>query len=800
MAIENRNNPLKPEMLENSVEPLEDEEIQEFVENEDGSVDFVIAEEEANEPVAFSDNLVSILTPDEYLVIANDVIEQTNQELESRRDWEDNITKGLEQLGLKIDETSDPFPGACTATVPLLIENAVKFQAKASGELFPPGGPVKTQIMGEVDEAQEMKALRVQKFMNYQCTEQMPEFFDEKERLFFYSCLVGSGFTKTYWEGSEDRPCVDFVRVQDFSVDFSAKDLRRACYTHILYKDENDYQIDVENDLYINEDIGTPEQRQLSDFDRKLSEIQGLSVDEMEAAKVYTFYERYMYLRLSEDDLNKTKRAVPYIVTVDKESARILGIRRNWKEGDRRYKPLQYFTHYKYVPGFGFFGYGLIALIGNLTKTATAALRALIDSGQFATLQGGFKTKGMRLLNNDPLQPGEWKDVESTSGDLSKSMLPIPYKEPSATLMTLLEFVTNGAQNFANMTDSVVSDSTNYGPVGTTLALLENSAKFFSGVYKRFHKSQRDEFRILARINSEYLPDEYPYTLPEEQQRVLRSDFDGSIDVVPVSDPNISSQAHRMALVNAQLQLAQQAPQLYDTRALHKSLLHMMGILDTNKIMPPPEDVQPADPLTDIMNTIKNKPIGAFPGQDHEAHIAVKSAWLQDPMQGANPLMAQAAPLIMSNVREHMILQYQEQIQGISETASGQVSPAEMDEKVMGKIISHAAEQVLKANQSKAAGPTDIEQANLMLQARDLELKAFKIKGEQQAKVAELAQKTRELDIKQNTMAIEALQKGIDQDIDVDKSVLAAHVKLEDSATKRFIAKQKPKTKPVAKK
>ena len=532
---------------------------------EDGGVivDFSSMSVEMNpepETAEFYANLVEDLDEEDLAEISHDVREKFQADKESRAEWESMFEKGFDLLGLKIQETSEPFEGACTAVHPLLIESAVKFQAKASQELFPPGGPVKSQILGDVTPEKEQQANRVQNFMNYQVTEQMPEYFDEFERMLFHLPLIGSAFKKVYYDATLKRPCSEFVPIDQFYVSYYATNLRNADrYTHVIYKNAVDLQKDIASEIYVDAEMAEPSSTPITSFAEKVDTILGIAPAGDNDSQ-YVLLEQHAHLNI-KDSMADDDEAHPYIITVEEQSGSVLSIRRNYSPDDDTKQKRSHFVHYKFVPGFGFYGLGLMHFLGNLTMSATAAMRSLIDAGQFANLPGGFKAKGVRIVgDNDPIAPGEFKEIEATGIDLSKAIVPLPYKEPSNTLYQMLQFVTEAGQKFADSTEQIVSDAASYGPVGTTMALLEASSKFFSGVHKRLHKSQRDEFKILARIDYEYLPNQYPYEVPNVSESVFKKDFDGTIDVIPVSDPNIPSNAHRMMLANMALQMAQQSP------------------------------------------------------------------------------------------------------------------------------------------------------------------------------------------------------------------------------------------------
>ena len=666
-------------------------------------------------------NLADLMEEDQLEEISNTVLDNYQSDKESREEWEQTFERGFDLLGLKLEETTEPFDGACTATHPLIIENAVKFQSKASQELFPSKGPVKTQIVGASNPEKEKQAQRVKDFMNYQLTEEMPEYFDEFEKMLFHLPLIGTAVKKVYYDETLGRPISEFIPIDQFHVSNLISDLRRADrYTHVIYRSENDLRKDMDAGMYSEIDLGDPEQTERGNITSKAEQIMGLSAyDENPYDPSYQLLEQHLYLDLPEPFNSPTGVAYPYIVTVDKSSKKVLSIRRNWNDGDARFVKREHFVSYKFVPGFGFYGLGLIHFLGNLTMSATAAMRALIDAGQFSNLPGGFKARGVRVVgDNSPIMPGEFRDVESTGLDLGKSIVPLPYKEPSQTLYQMLGFVATAGQKFADTTDQVVSDATNYGPVGTTLALLEASGKFFSAIHKRLHKSQRDEFKILARINHEFLPTAYPYDIIGQSAEIFKQDFDGRVDVVPVSDPNIPSNSHRLAQAQLMLQLASQSPPgTFNMPEINKAVLAAANVDNPDRFINTPKQAMQQDPLADIMSATRGQPIKAFPGQDHDAHIAVKTAYLQDPLNGANPIMKMVEPIIMANVREHMVLRFQEQMGGLMKAQEGQVDQGAS----LTMIMAESAKQILTANQLAAQGGVNsIEQQNLDIQKQSV--------------------------------------------------------------------------------
>ena len=742
-------------------------------------------EVEVNMNSGFYENLVDILDEDKLEEIGNTVIDKFEADKDSRAEWESMFERGFDLLGLKLEDTTEPFEGAATAVHPLLIESAVKFQSKASQELFPAKGPVRAQVLGDATLEREQQANRVQNFMNYQVTTQMPEYFDEFERMLFHLPLIGSAVKKIYYDSSLDRPVSEFVPIDQFYVSYYASDLRRADrYTHVIYRSPVDLSRQIEAGMYADMELPDAGVPTLSGMAEKMDTVLGLS-PAGDNDPQYVLLEQHCYLELEEDKMHKGKTACPYIVTVEQQSGQVLSIRRNWSEGDDKYVKKMHFTHYRYVPGFGFYGLGLIHFLGNLTMSATAAMRSLLDAGQFANLPGGFKAKGVRMVgDNDPIAPGEFKEVEATGMDLSKSIIPLPFKEPSQTLFNMLSFVTGAGQKFADSTEQVIADSGGYGPVGTTMALLEASSKFFSAIHKRLHKAQGDEFKVLARIDHEYLPNEYPYDLPGVSEKVFKSDFDGRVDIIPVSDPNIPSNAQRMMLIQMVQQIAAQSePGMFDMEAINRMLLTTANVPDVEKLMPFKEEAQPLDPMSDILAAAEGKPIKAFEGQNHEAHIAVKTAYLQDPKNQQNPVFQKLAGALSSNISEHMMVQYKEQMMGLYNTALqnpetlGQIA---LDPSVIERVQAQAAQQILQANAAAAQGPMTPEQQMLAIEAQKLQVEQNKTAAQIAKAQADAALKNRDLDLKEQKIVLDTQAKGAQEQ-------MKAYQKQEDRDAKRAL-------------
>jgi len=740
------------------------------------TVDFSeVVEMKASEDIAeWYGNMVDDMDEDDLADIAETVLENFEADKDSRAEWESMFERGFDLLGLKLEQGTEPFEGACTAVHPLLIESAVKFQSKASGELFPSSGPVKAQIFGKSTTEKELQANRVQNFMNYQVTEQMPEYFDEFERMLFHLPIIGSAFKKLYYDATTKRPKSEFIPIDQFYISYYATDLSNADrYTHVIYRSPVEIARDINAGVYQDVDLPTPSSNNITAFAEKMDTIIGLSPSS-DSDPQYVLLEQHCYLDIEEDDI-----PLPYIVTVESQSRQILSIRRNYKQDDPNKEKINHFVHYRFVPGFGFYGLGLIHFLGNLTMSATAAMRSLIDAGQFANLPGGFKAKGVRIVgDNDPIAPGEFKEVEATGIDLSKAIVPLPYKEPSSTLFQMLNFVANAGQKFADSTEQVISDAASYGPVGTTMALLEASSKFFSAIHKRLHKAQKDEFRILARIDYDYLPKEYPYDVPYEDRSIFREDFDGRIDIIPVSDPNIPSNAHRMMMANMALQMAQQSPPgMFNLEELNRTILNAANMPNVDQILPPKIEPKPLDPVSDIMAATKGVPIASFPGQNHDAHIQVKMAYLQDPMNGANPIMQRIGPILQANIQEHSIMKYQEQMNGMTDQLMQQApSDQAQNPAVVEMVMAQAAQQILNANQAMGQAQSP-EQQLVSLEQAKVELEKQKLQSDTMVQAAEMELKTKKLKLEEADQIIDLLKTNATNSMKEEKSELDRQAK-----------------------
>jgi hypothetical protein len=716
MAIDK---PMTPSLIPEMMDDFEDEEVLEIevvnpdaitIEEDDGSVT-VIMDPDMQEDIMGPDhnsNFAEFLDEDELDSIGSELVDQFNSDRESRKDWARVYMKGLDLLGLKIEDRDQPWPGACGVYHPVLIEAVVRFQAQAITELFPAGGPVRTKIMGHVNEEKIKQASRVEHEMNYQLTENMSEYRDEMEQMLFRVPMAGSAFKKAYFDPMLERPVSMFVPAEDFVVSYGAADLLTADrYTHVMKKSQNDVRKLMVNGFY--RDIELPDPApEFSDIEEKYNELEGESSIGIEDDDRHTILEMHVDYDLPEPYSDPDGIARPYVITIDKSSRTVLSIRKNWFEDDTKKQKREHFVHYRYLPGLGFYGIGLIHLIGGLAKSATSILRQLVDAGTLSNLPAGLKARGLRIKGDDsPLSPGEWRDVDIPGGAIRDNIYPLPYKEPSGVLYNLLGNIVDEGRRIGSVADVDISSANQNAPVGTTLALLERSLKVMSGVQARIHHSFKKELKILAQIIHDHMPATYDYDLDGQFSRV--DDFDRRVDVTPVSDPNSATTSQRIIAYQAALQLAQQAPQLYNLGMLHRQMLETLSIPNADEIVKLPEDIKPNDPVTENMMILKQEPTKAFAYQDHEAHIATHMAMMNDPkireIVGQSPFAGAIQGAIVEHVTEHVALQYRKEVEkqlGVPLPESEVLLPEDV-ERDLAPLIAQAAEKVLQKDQAEAA-------------------------------------------------------------------------------------------------
>jgi len=639
----------------------------EIIEEEDGGVvvDFDPQDESPIDKDDFNRNLAEEIDQGTLGAISNDLQGQYEGNRESRHEWENTYSNGLELLGFKYEERTQPFRGATGVTHPLLAEAATQFQAQAYNELLPPDGPVRTVVMGALTKEKEQQSQRVKEFMNYYITGVMEEFTPEFDQMLFYLPLAGSTFKKVYYDAALDRPVSTFVPAENLIVPYETTSLETCpIITHVVPISANDLRKQQVSGFY--SDISLEPQQ--PDSNRVQGEINKIDGVDPSATVNYdvNLLEFHVELDLEgfedrDDNGEETGIKLPYIVTISEEKGTVLAIRRNYKEDDPNKTKIAYFVHYKFLPGFGFYGLGLIHTIGGLSRTATAALRQLIDAGTLSNLPAGFKARGLRVRDDaDPLQPGEFRDVDAPGGAIRDSLMPLPFKGPDQTLFQLLGFVVDAAQRFATITDMKVGDGNQGAAVGTTVAMLEQGARVMSAVHKRLHYAMRKEFKILARVMHEFLPQEYPYSVAGGDQNIMAADFDDRIDVVPVSNPNIFSQAQRIALAQSQLQLASQAPELHNTQEAYRRMYEALGVRDIDSILKAPEveEPMPKDPAQENVDALNDVGLQAFEGQDHDAHIMAHLTFMAGGLVQQMPNVVMA---LQKHVLEHVKLKAREQ-------------------------------------------------------------------------------------------------------------------------------------------
>mgnify|MGYP003108955715 FL=1 len=694
----------------------------------------------------FNSNLADFMDEDKLRELGNDLISSFNGDKESRSEWEETYTKGLDQLGLKIEERTTPWAGACGVFHPMLSEAVIRFQSQAITEIFPAQGPVKTKIVGKITSDKEKQSQRVEDYLNYLLTHEMSEYRTETEKMLFSLPLAGSAFRKVYFDPSLDRPSSIFVPAEDVVVNYGASDLetcQRA--THVMRKSSNEVRKMQVNGFY--KDIELPEPAQnISDITKKYNDITG-EQDTYNYDSSHTILEMQVDLDLegfedTDEKGQKTGIAIPYVVTIDHPSGNILSIRRNYYEDDPKKIRRMHFVHYQYLPGLGFYGFGLIHMVGGLAKSATSILRQLVDSGTLSNLPGGLKARGLRIKGDDtPIMPGEFRDVDVPGGAIRDNITFLPYKEPSGTLYQLLQNIVEEGRRFASISDMKISDMNNQAPVGTTLALLERNQKVMSAVQARLHAAMKKELTILVGIVKDFTDPSYPYETDEEEF-IKREDFDERVDVIPVSDPNAATMAQRIMQYQAAMQLAQASPDMYNLPELHRQMLEVLGIDNVDEIIPDNEDIKPVDPVTAVQNLINGTPVKAFVQQDHEAHIETIAAAQENPEIAATLQQSPNAPSILAAasayVNEHLTMKYRKEIEaemGVELPPEGEPLPADVEKRI-SSLVAEAAKRVLGTSQQRA------EQERIQAQQQDplIQIKEREIA----VKEAEVQRKARE--------------------------------------------------------
>ena len=757
----------------------------------------------------FSDNLAEYLTESELSTIANDLVSAVDDDIDARKDWIQTYVDGLELLGLKIEERSEPWEGACGVYHPLLAEAIVKFQAETMMSIFPAQGPVKTHILGKETPAKKESAERVQEDMNYELTEVMTEYRPETERMLWGLGLAGNAFKKVYEDENIGRQVAMYVPAEDLIVPYGASDLESAeRITHVMRKNENEMRTLQVSGFYRDIELGEPINI-LDEVEKKIAEKLGFrattdsryKVLEIQVSLDLPGYEH------TDKDGEKTGICLPYIVTIEKSSQEVLSIRRNWKEGDEKHKKRKHFVHYGYIPGFGFYCFGLIHLIGAYAKSGTSIIRQLVDAGSLSNLPSGFKTRGLRVKGDDtPIAPGEFRDVDVPSGAMKDNIMPLPYKEPSQTLYALFNTIVEEARRFANTADLQVSDMSAAAPVGTTLAILERTLKVMSAVQSRIHFSLKQELKLLKEIIADNAPAEYDYEPNEGSRRARKADYK-DVDVIPVSDPNASTMAQKIVQYQAVLQLAQSAPQYYNMPLLHRQMIDVLGIKNAHKLIPLPEDMKPMDPVTENQNVLMQKPVKAFAYQDHQAHITVHMSAMQDPkiaqLLGQNPQAQALQAGMMAHINEHLGFQYRVEIEnklGFSMPAVTDQSGEDIHidpeaEARLAPMLAQAAQKLLQQNQAQMAQQKAQQQAQdpiIQMQQQELQLKQQEQQRKAQKDAADIKLREQQQQIEQ--MRIQSQEKVATKGQQLNAMTEASKIMVEKQDGKQKFQQEAIKT------
>ena len=725
----------------------------------------------------FDANLAEYMDEGDLDALGNDLVEDFSKDTMDRKDWIKTYVDGLKLLGLQYEERTEPWQGACGVFHPMLTESVVRFQSEAMMETFPAMGPVKTQIVGAVDLLREEAAARVREDMNYQLTEVMVEYRPEHEKMLWSLPLAGSAFKKVYFDPAKGRQVAVFIPAEDIVVPYGASNLESAeRVTHVMRKTENEVKKLQEAGFYLDVDLGEPT-HELDDIEKQKAEEQGMSALNDDR---FRFLEMHVDLDLSgfehKDKKGKeTGIALPYVVTIEKGTRKVLAIRRNWYEDDELHTKRQHFVHYQYIPGFGFYGYGLIHLIGGYAKSATMLIRQLVDAGTLSNLPGGLKSRGLRIKGDDtPIQPGEFRDVDVPSGSIRDNILPLPYKEPSQVLFALFQNIVQEGRAFASSGDMNVSDMSTNAPVGTTLALLERTLKVMTAVQARLHYTMKQEFRLLKSIIADYTPEEYDYEPEDAGRKAKKSDYD-STDVIPVSDPNAATMAQKIVQYQAVLQLAQSAPQLYNLPLLHRQMIEVLGIKNANKLVPVEDDQVPTDPVQENQNLLIMKPVKAFIEQNHEAHIQAHMSMIQNPkiqqLMKMNPQAQAIAAAAMAHINEHIAFEYRKQVEMAigtplpTEEQNKQVAPELADRIAM--MTAQASQQLTQQAQQQAQQQQAQQQMQdpiVQMQMQELQIKQGELQLKQQKQQIDAAAKADQIRIEESRIEaqkeIAAMQVG----------------------------------------
>ena len=752
----------------------------------------------------FNANLAEEMDEGELTELCGDLIGEFEEDLSSRKDWMQTYVDGLELLGMKIEDRTEPWPGSCGVYHPLLSEALVKFQAETIMETFPSGGPVKTQIIGKETLEKKEAAVRVKDDMNYQLTEVMVEYRPEHERMLWGLGLSGNAFKKVYYDPSLERQVSLFVPSEDVVVPYGASNIQTSeRVTHVMRKTENELRKLQVAGFYRDVELGDPVDS-FDEVEKKIAEKMGFRASSDDRYKIL---EMHVDIDLpgyedKDEDGEPTGIALPYVVTIEKGTQNVLAIRRNWNPDDDTKQKRNHFVHYSYIPGFGFYAFGLIHLIGAFAKSGTSIIRQLVDAGTLSNLPGGFKTKGLRVKGDDtPIAPAEFRDVDVASGTIKDNIMTLPYKEPSQVLYSLLGTIVEEGRRFASAADLKVSDMSAQSPVGTTLAILERTLKVMSAVQARIHYSMKQEFKLLKTIIRDYTPEEYTYEPVEGPPRAKQSDYD-NVDVIPVSDPNAATMSQKVVQYQAVMQLAQQAPQLYDLPFLHRQMLEVLGIKNASKLVPTEDDEKPRDPVSENMDILTGKPVKAFIYQDHEAHIVVHMSAMQDPkiaqMVGQSPMAGQIQAAAMAHIQEHVAFEYRRQLEeqlGVPYPAPDQDMPEDLEVQI-SRLAAAGAQKLLAKNQAEAAQQqaqqvaqdpiVQMQQAELAIKQAELQRKTTKDQLDAAAKADQLEIEKQRIEAQKEIAGLQVGAKAAK-----DKADLESKMELEGIRLGSQIAQQR---------
>ena len=758
---------------------------------DDGSVEItIIPGAEPSDMGGFDTNLAETLEEGVLNELADDLVGMISADIESRKDWADTYVKGLDVLGFKYEERTDPWEGASGVYSTVLAEAAIRFQAETMSETFPAAGPVRTKIIGVEDKDKEEASSRVKADMNYELTERMVEYRPEHERLLYSLGLAGSAFKKVYFDPNINRQVALYIPAEDVVVPYGASTIESAeRVTHVMRKTKNELKKLQVGGFYRDVDLGEP-QTFHTDIEERKAEEGGYSLTDDDRYSLYEIHADLVIEGVDEDD---DEIAKPYVVTIERGSNEVLAIRRNWNEEDDLMLKRQHFVHYVYVPGFGFYGLGLIHIIGGYARAGTSLIRQLVDAGTLANLPGGLKARGLRIKGDDtPIEPGEWKDVDVPSGSIRDNIMPLPYKEPSQTLLALLNQITTEGRRLGAISDMNISDMSANAPVGTTLALLERTLKPMAAVQARVHYTMKQEFKLLKAIMAEHAPAEYSYEPLRGEQTARKADYE-MVDVIPVSDPNSSTMAQRVVQYQAVLQMSQQAPQIYDLPQLHRQMIEVLGVKNADKLVPTTDDIRPTDPVSENMNNLNGKPMKAFIYQDHDAHMAAHQSFMQDPMiaqvMGQNPQAQRMAAALQAHIAEHLAFKYRKSM----EEKIGAPLPnpnAELPEDMevnLARLMAQAGSQLTQQNQQQAAQQQAQQKAQdpvVQMQQAELQIKQQEVQRKMQKDQtdAQNAQMDMQLQAQRDQMDMQAKQAELQlkaQEGQVDAQISQAELQIK---------------------